>query len=153
MKLNVANRSQSQKIDPKRPLLVIGLIALLLCSACSRRPVLYENPQLTKAGKSAADKDIDDCMAQAKNAGAKSETAATSGREIGVGAASGAAISAVGSAIYDGSVSGRSVGAGAGIGAAGTIIHRMFRKRTDPLFESYVNSCLQKKGYELVGWN
>lgn len=132
---------------------IFSLSVLLLCSACSRRPVLYENPQLTKSEKNVADKDIDECMAQAKNAGAKSETAATSGREVGIGAVSGAAVSAVGSAIYDGSVSGRSVGAGAGIGAAGTIIHRMFRKRTDPLFENYVNSCLRKKGYELVGWN
>jgi hypothetical protein len=136
----------------KSKILILAVFSLLLTS-CSRRPVLYENGALQRTGRDLAEHDIDDCMERAEAAGAKGDSRGTkAAKDAGVGAAAGAAAATVGSAILDGALSGRVIGAGAGAGAAGSLIYGLFRNNPDPVFERYVNLCLEERGYDPIGW-
>ena len=67
------------------------------------------------------------------------------------GAAAGAATGAVGGAIVGGAAIGSIAGAATGLTAV--IISSMFQKpKNNPVFENFVNRCLQERGYEIIGW-
>ena len=137
---------------------MLGLqLAAIGCAA--QRPVLYPNAELKRAGASAAEKDIDECMRRAEEY-VRSESRAgqaleNAGAGAGTGAAVGAAAGAAGGAIVGRAGTGAAVGA-AGGGAAGAtraVVHEMFRKRDpSPVYKSFVNRCLREKGYDPIGW-
>ena len=125
--------------------------ALAMAGCAAKRPVLYPNAQLERAGPGAAQRDIDECMALAKAGGAGNaragEVAGNTAGGAAVGGATGAAAGAVlGSA-------GRGAGAGAAAGAAGGLVRGLFRSRDpDPVHRAYVETCLRERGYRPIGW-
>jgi hypothetical protein len=131
---------------------LIVAIALLGSWGCAaNRPVLYPNATLQQRGDAQAQRDIDACMDFAKAHGAANEHANRIARTTAERGAAGGAAGAVGGAIAG------SAGRGAAIGAASAatwgLVAGLFRTDApDPLFRSFVNSCLQDRGYRPVGW-
>ena len=127
---------------------LITLLSLIILTSCASRPVLYPNNKLKNVGKEQANQDINICMEEAE-AYLDSPTGKNILKGAGGGSLIGGAMGAV-SGIFRGDIVGRAVrGAaigGAGGGAAGALTPDTIKKR-------YVNSCLQKKGYRLLGWD
>jgi hypothetical protein len=135
-----------------------GVVALALAAsltACSTaRPVLYPNVHLQSVGQAAADRDIEECEAKAKEAGADRQAGGAGEVATGtaVGAGVGAAGGAVGGAISGGAGIGAAIGAASGavVGLLGAILGR--RTAPSPAYTSFVDRCLREKGYEPTGW-
>jgi hypothetical protein len=125
---------------------------LMLSAGCSaRRPVLYPNESLQRAGSTGADRDIAECMALAdgyvKSGGKGREVA----RDAAIGGGTGAAAGAVGGAIYGSA--GRGAAAGAATGVTAGLLHGLFSSGgPSPVYQNYVNTCLGDRGYRVIGW-
>jgi hypothetical protein len=127
-------------------------------SACSsQRPVLSSNPQLTRVGSSAAERDIDDCIARAETAASeggerdKENVVAGTAASSAVGAAAGGAGGAVVGRAAQGAASGAAGGAAASLMSA--LLRGLFSpKQPDPSYRQFVDRCLREKGYEPSGW-
>ena len=127
----------------------IFLLSLtLLAFGCSSSPKLYPNKEYEKVGKAKADKDVEKCMAKADIFLESSK-----GKQIlkgaGKGSIFGAVIGGVTGLLTGDIVQGLASGAviGGAAGATGEAIS------PDRLKQSFVNRCLSKKGYEVIGWN
>jgi outer membrane lipoprotein SlyB len=137
----------------KKILLIAILLLLVGCSV--KRPVLYPNVHLQKVGKAQAQIDIEDCCRRA-DAYIKSESGKKIAKDAAkagtVGAATGAAVGAVYSgAEYGGA--GRGAAAGTAGGVVSTVTSGIFEsKEPSPIYQNFVNRCLQEKGYEPIGW-
>jgi hypothetical protein len=138
----------------------LPIACLFFLSACTAtRPTLYPNEQYQKVGAAQADRDIADCEAKAqqyvKSGGQGGQMAVEAARNTGVGAAVGAAGGAVGGAIGGDPGQGAAVGAasGATAGLLGTMFGWMFRRsEPDPVYRTFVETCLHDKGYQPIGW-
>jgi hypothetical protein len=135
--------------------MLLALVMALAVEGCaSTRPVLYPNAHFNAVGAEAAARDIASCMALAESAGA--DAAGSDAGQAAAGAAGGAAVGAAAGAV--GGAVGGTAGSGAAIGAASGatagLLHWLFSKPTRrPAFENFVNTCLQERGYQPVGWN
>ena len=127
--------------------------AALACA--SARPVLAPNEQLRRSGRQAAQRDIDTCLALAREYGVKQRGAGQEdlAREVVEDAASSAAGGAAAGAI-SGVVSAGRAGAAAAAGAGTrTLLRGLFRSnRPSDAYRSFVDRCLAERGYEPVGW-
>jgi hypothetical protein len=135
-------------------IILILVIAVAMAGCSATRPVLYPNEHFKAVGPDVAQRDIDDCMALAKSAGANSGsgTAGHVATTTAVGAALGAATGAVGGAIVGSAGTGAAIGAASG-GTAGLLGGIFSRPQHSPAFENFVNRCLQERGYQSMGWN
>jgi hypothetical protein len=135
--------------------LLIIAICFLVASCSVKRPVLYPNAQLQKVGQAQAQLDIEDCCRRA-DAYIKSEPGKKIAKDAAkagtIGAATGAAVGAVYSgAEYGGA--GRGAAAGAAGGVVSTVTSGIFEsKEPSPVYQNFVNRCLNEKGYESIGW-
>jgi hypothetical protein len=127
-------------------------MSMLLCvfGCGAKKPVLYPNAHLQMVGQARAQLDIDECCRQADayvKSGAGSEIAKDAAVAGTVGGATGAAAGAVwGHA-------GKGAGAGAAAGVAAATTRGLFKaKEPSPVYKSFVNRCLQEKGYSTIGW-
>jgi hypothetical protein len=116
----------------------------------AKKPVLYPNAHLQMVGQAQAQLDIDECCRQADayvKSGAGSEIAKDAAVAGTVGGATGAAAGAVwGHA-------GKGAGAGAAAGVAAATTRGLFKaKEPSPVYKSFVNRCLQEKGYSTIDW-
>ena len=136
-----------------------AIFVMLMVTACSGpRPVLYPNAHMQSVGKEAAEQDIEACKQVAESAGAE-ESSGKAGRvatNTAVGAGAGAASGALGAVI-----SGASAGLGSMVGAASGAVWGLLTSsfhavagpsQPDQAYTSFVNRCLQEKGYEVTGW-
>ncbi len=129
---------------------IVG-VALSLMSCAAKRPVINQNAHYDSVGTEAADRDIDDCMRRAKDAGIGSSTGREAAESVGGGAAAGGATGAVVGAIASGA--GRGAAAGAAGGAVAGLFHLMFRRKaSNPTFRLFVEQCLTDRGYQPGGW-
>jgi outer membrane lipoprotein SlyB len=136
------------------------LLAVLAAGCAAKRPVLYPNETVESVGWDAAQRDIDECLAFAKaqglegNPGARAATSGAAG--AAVGGASGAAGGAAWGAVRGGSVGNRAAAGAAGgaaAGATGGLLRGLFRWRDpDPIQARFVQVCLRRQGYEVIGW-
>jgi hypothetical protein len=137
----------------KKVLLITALLVLAGCSV--KKPVLYPNVHLQKVGQAQAQLDIEDCCRRA-DAYIKSEPGKKIAKDAAkagtIGAATGAAVGAVYSgAEYGGA--GRGAAAGAAGGVVSTVTSGIFEsKEPSPVYQNFVNRCLNEKGYESIGW-
>jgi uncharacterized membrane protein len=123
-------------------------LLLFLLAGCASKPVLYPNKKLKAVGKEASKKDIDMCMAEA-DAYLESAEAKKILRGAGKGSIFGGAVGAVTGLLTGNVVRGATSGAaiGATAGGVGAAIS------PDQLERAYVNQCLEKKGYQVLGWD
>jgi outer membrane lipoprotein SlyB len=135
--------------------IVVALAMTLAVQGCaSSRPVLYPNEHFKAVGPAAAQRDIAHCMelAEAAGADAAGRDAGQAAARTAGGAAVGAASGAVGGAV--GGAAGRGAAIGAATGATAGLLHWVIRPpKRSPAFETFVNRCLQERGYQPVGWD
>jgi hypothetical protein len=135
----------------KRSALLVVLVWFV--TACAPKPILYPNAHYTDVGKEGADRDIEECRAMAKDAGAtpsQGKTGQVAGSTAG-GGAIGSAGGAVGGAVIG--HPGRGAMVGAASGATAGFLRGLFR-RSPPsnTYKQFVNRCLKERGYDPVGW-
>jgi outer membrane lipoprotein SlyB len=136
----------------------VALVSVVLgiCACASHRPVLSSNEHLSRVGAEVAERDIDECIIQAK---ARTDGVNASNDNVVAGAATGsvagaAAGGATGAAFGH---AGRGAAAGALGGVVGSVTHSLLqgmfrRKPPQPSNQQVVDSCLRQKGYEPAGW-
>lgn len=130
-------------------LLVAFLLFALGCAA--KRPVLYPNAALQQKGRAQATSDIDTCVESAESYGAGTNPAGNAAVSTARGAAAGASAGGAYGAVR-GSAGGRAAG-GAAAGASVGLLRGIFRWRDpDPIERRFVNICLSKQGYQVIGW-
>lgn len=138
---------------PVRQFAILLPLLLLISGCAAPKPILYPNAHFRQAGESAAEQDIEECFAMAKEAGATSGQG-KGGQVAGsttAGGAIGSAAGAVGGAVVG--HPGRGAMVGAASGATGGLLRGLFRKSPpSQAFKQFVNRCLQERGYEPVGW-
>ncbi|MEI8346503.1 MAG: cell envelope biogenesis protein OmpA [Pseudomonadota bacterium] len=129
--------------------ILIGTLFLsfLFCS-CSSKPVLYPNEKLQAVGKEAAYEDVNRCMNAADNY-MESGRGKRIARSAGKGAIFGGAVGAVGGLLSGDLTSGVIGGAAIG-GTAGGVGEAL---SPDQIKHQYVNRCLARMGYEVIGWD
>jgi hypothetical protein len=131
-------------------LAVCAAVALAGCSA--KRPTLYPNETYNRVGKEQADRDIAACEAQAaqyvKSGGSNNQMARDAARNT----AGGAVVGAIGGNVGQGAAVGAASGATAGL--VGTLLGGFLGGGSgpDPVYASFVDTCLREKGYQPVGW-
>lgn len=127
------------------------LIALLLAAACAHpRPVLYPDEHLKSVGAPAAKKDVDECLAQAKEY-LKANPAKPIARKTARGGVAGAIMGGVTGLILGDF--GKAVATGAAIGAAAGLTHGAFEAGSpDEIQRAYAQRCLGERGYSVIGW-
>ncbi len=144
-----------------RILILSTLVALLAGCATTQappaRPQLYPNAAYDRIGASAANAEVDACLAKAQASGltpmAQSHAAAQ-------GAASGGVMGGV-AGVVGGLVTGHglenslkqgvaSAAVGGAVGAAGGA---MRPNQPNPLYRNFVQRCISEKGLESIGWN
>jgi uncharacterized protein YcfJ len=135
----------------KRDALVALLLVLTSVGCARERPVLYPNAQYERVGDAVAEEDIEACLQRADAHVGNSRPGADAARSTGIGAAIGAAVGAVVGAITGRPGRGAAIGA-AGGGTGGLARGALRSRRNDPVFQRFVERCLQDLGYEPIGW-
>jgi len=128
---------------------IVNVSVVLGCATPA--PVLYPNAHLEKAGGAQSKRDIAYCETLAREY-VQNRSQVKAAAEYGVGgAAGGAALGAIGGAI--GGDAGEGAAIGAAVGAAGGILAGLYKSnQPNPTYENFVDHCLTKYGYEVVGW-
>lgn len=132
--------------------LLTALLAISILGGCAtQRPVLYPNNYYKVVGNEQAQKDIDECIRLADDAGTDENRAAMLAKQTGTGAAIGAATGAVAGAIGGGLAKGSLVGAA--VGGTVALTSGLFRAaEPSPIYMRFVEACLYEKGYQPLGW-
>lgn len=125
----------------------ITILLLIFISACSSKPVLYPNQKYESVGEEKAQSDVDACMAKADKF-IKSSKGKKMLKSGGAGALLGGVVGGV-AGIFTGDVAG-SAAQGAAMGGAGGAVAGGLSP--DELKQKYVNICLSKQGYKVLGW-
>ncbi|MFT5703049.1 MAG: putative membrane protein [Rickettsiales bacterium] len=133
----------------------IALIILSIASCISYRPIFNPNDKYNEAGNIQANKEADICMEEADQylKDLKSRRALKEGvRSAGWGSFIGGIFGFIFGGNVSGLVTGVAVGAGFGAasGAGGVLAEDNLKP--DQLKQRYVTSCLNKKGYNILGW-
>jgi outer membrane lipoprotein SlyB len=137
-----------------RSLLVLAtaVIALAMVGCAAQRPVLYPNAKLKQVGETTARRDVDDCIRQAEDYGARHGGAERAARQGGGGAVIGGVTGAVAGAVGRGNVGERAVQGAAVGGAAGGTHGAIHSDEPGALHKNFVQRCLRDRGYEVIGW-
>lgn len=120
---------------------------VLALSGCSSKPVLYPNEKYESVGEEKAKLDTKTCMDKADKF-LKSPKAKKMLKSGGAGALLGGVVGGV-AGIFTGDIAG-SAAQGAAMGGAGGAVAGALSP--DELKQRYVNQCLGKKGYQVLGW-
>ena len=137
-------------------LFLIGLSFLFLgCSSLSYRPILYSNAKYKKIGREAAEKAVDQCLAEADRF-LEGPKAIALKKRLKRSLVTGGIVGGVAGLATTGKASGGAGGAALGGGAlaAGTLAEEASKDRlmADDLKVRYVTRCLNDKGLEIIGW-
>jgi hypothetical protein len=134
---------------------IVALLVLLMLMAVgckAQKPVLYPNDYFESVGADVAQTDINECIAKAEAAGVGPERG-DAGKNVATSAAVAGAAGAVFGAIMGYDDVARRAAASAGAGAAGAAIYEGTKSGApDSMHKQFVNKCLAKKGYEILGW-
>jgi flavin-dependent dehydrogenase len=132
--------------------LAISFAIVFSCLACAaKRPILAPNEYLQEMGPEAAQRDVDDCIRLAAEAG----PGATRGKQVAGQTAGGAVVGAAAGAVAGAISGGPGLGAAAGAagGAAAGLLRGLFQASDlDAGQQRYAEDCLRQKGYNPIGW-
>ena len=120
-------------------------------AACAHpRPVLYPDDHFKSVGKEASERDVDECVAKAKEY-LKANPAKPIARRTVRGGVFGAILGTVFGA-FTGDYR-RAISQGAAVGAASGLVHGAYEAGSpDEIQRGFTNRCLADKGYSVVGW-
>ncbi|HOD28612.1 MAG TPA: cell envelope biogenesis protein OmpA [Syntrophales bacterium] len=129
---------------------ILLLISILSLAGCATGPVLYPNAHLREVGEAKAHGDIAECEALADQY-VQSDAGVQAAKDMAISAGGGAIVGGVAGAVVG--HLGRGVGVGAATGAAAALVRGVIRaSEPSPLFKSFMDRCLQERGYEVIGW-
>jgi outer membrane lipoprotein SlyB len=132
--------------------LAISLAMVFSCLACAaKRPILAPNEHLTEMGPEAAQRDVDECIRLAAEAG----PGATRGKQVAGQTAGGAVVGGAAGAVAGAISGGPGLGAAAGAagGATAGLLRGLFGSSDlDAGQKRYAEECLRQKGYQPIGW-
>ena len=132
-------------------LIMLLLTAMSVIGCAAKRPVLYPNEQYRALGEEQAQREIETCFKQAKEAHAQGrladEVASRAGKTALIGGATGAVVGAIsGSALRGGLI-------GAAAGGTAALVGSALRGPEDSqIFRRFVEFCLADKGLQVMGW-
>jgi len=135
--------------------MTLTLSIALLSSCASYRPILDEDEAYTSVGEGRAERDIDTCMSKADTY-LKKHNSERMGKQAGRGAVGGAVLGGALGLVMGGSVASTAVGAGVGAaggaaaGAGGVAMKDNLSP--DEIKQNYVERCLGRKHYTVLGW-
>ena len=136
-------------------ILATSIASLTACASMTtpKTPDLYPNTKLNQTPRGIVQSDVNSCLAMADEyikAPNKYGDMATQGL---VGGAVGAGTGALAGVITGGNA-GRATGAGAAVGGILGVLNSASKmNERPPSYERFVEHCLQKKGYEIIGWS
>lgn len=139
----------------KRLFLLPVLFACGLAAGCAtQHPIVYPNSHLEKVGHEGYTRDYEACLRLAEEhvdtQSTESEIAEKAAQGAVIGAASGAARGAVNG--HGGNAGSRAGAAAVGRGTSG-LLGGLFNNSGPPaLVRRFVERCLTKKGYDVIGW-
>lgn len=132
-----------------------SLIIILTLSACSYRPILDQNDQYLRVGKEQADLDVTQCRADSdeylkeyKIEKLKKETA----RKAVIGTGVGAVVGALHGGRLRSAAGGGLIGLGVGAVVGAISVASEDKLKPDEVKQRYINNCLNRKGYSVIGW-
>lgn len=129
---------------------ILLLISILSLAGCATGPVLYPNAHLQEVGEAKAHEDIAECEVLADQY-VQSDAGIQAAKDMAISAGGGAIVGGVAGAVVG--HLGRGVGVGAATGAAAALVRGVIRaSEPSPLFKSFMDRCLQERGYETIGW-
>lgn len=132
----------------RRPMLVLTVVVMTACA--SQKPQLYPNERYKAAGPEAADKDVKECLSEAKHF-VKANRLSPAAEKTGWGAATGAAMGVV-LGLLTGDLE-RAVTSGAAVGAVGgAAAGAHAATKPDEIERMFTDRCLEEKGYSVLGW-
>jgi len=134
--------------------LATTILALLLITSCTYRPIFAPNPKFNTVGEDVANQDADLCMAEADKflKASKKRRAAKEGiRGAGLGALFGALWGLL-TGDADEIVKSAAIGAGIGGATKGGGVLAEGKLTPDQIKQRYVSQCLNQKGYQIIGW-
>ncbi len=115
------------------------------------RPRLFPNQHLAQVGETRANQDIAWCRSQASNHVRDSRNAGDGLRAGARGATRGALMGTAAGAMMGNT--GRGAATGAVVGVTGSAISGVSeRGARDPVYQNFVNVCLEDKGYRVLEW-
>jgi outer membrane lipoprotein SlyB len=136
---------------------VLSLI-VVSCSACAsmttpKTPDLYPNAKLSQTPGGQVQADVNTCLALGDEYVKQPNKYGDVAKQGVIGGAVGAGTGALAGTITGNNV-GRATGAGAAVGGVIGVLKGMSEmNERSPSYERFVEHCLQKKGYEIVGWS
>ena len=123
-------------------------IITMFTVGCASKPVLYPNQKFESVGEKKAKEDTKNCMKKADSF-LKSPKAKKMLKSGGAGAVLGGVVGGV-AGIFSGNIAGGAAQGAAMGGAGGAVAGAL---SPDELKQRYVNQCLSKKGYQVLGWD
>ena len=128
-----------------------AIVFCCLACAAAKHPILAPNKHLQEMTADAVQRDIDECMRLAEEAGPGAARSKQIAAQTAGGAAVGAASGAVAGAISGGPGLGAAAGA-AGGATAGLLSGLLGSRDLDSGQQRYAEDCLRQKGYNPIGW-
>ncbi len=138
-------------------LVPLSIVLTLGCSSMStlttpETPDLYPNEKLAQTPRGQVQGDVNHCLALADEYIKQPNRYADIAKQGLIGGALGAGTGAVAGVITG--ETGRGTGAGAAVGGILGVLKGMSEmNERSPSYERFVEHCLQKEGYEIVGWS
>lgn len=118
-----------------------------------KSPDFFPNEHFSRMGSARADADARECMGLADQYVKEPNKYADVAKQGAIGGAVGAGTGALGGVITKGAV-GRTTAAGAAIGGTIGVLKGLSEMNEhSPSYQRFVEYCLQKKGYEIIGWS
>lgn len=135
----------------RKTVVALALITLGGCSTMTT-PDLYPNTKLNNTPRGQVNADVNHCMSLADEYIKQPNKYGEMAKEGLIGGAVGAGTGAVAGTITGNA--GRGTGAGAAVGGILGVLHAASKMNDrSPSYERFVEHCLQKQGYEIIGWS
>jgi outer membrane lipoprotein SlyB len=129
----------------------IGLV--LAGCATTEKPVLYPNSHYRAVGKTASERDIQECIQLSRDHEVNEKRDGKVGQSAAAGAAIGGAAAGAWGLVRDPDDALERAAAGAAAGAAGGAVKGAVRSsETSSLYKKFVQRCLTDLGYDVIGW-
>lgn len=135
-------------------IIILSFLGLSACASMTtpKTPDLFPNEKLNRTPRSQVQSDVNSCISMADEYIKEPNKYGNIAKQGVIGGAVGAGTGAVAGAITGNA--GRGTGAGAAVGGILGVLSGMSEmNQRSPSYERFVEHCLQKKGYEIVGWS
>lgn len=146
---------RSFRLHASSRVLLVAVLAVSLVAGCSTtRPVVYPNKHARAAGTEQLERDVDLCRKRADDEVGFGDRRQQLLRNVGLATIVGGAAGLAWGIAYGGASEGlKRGGAGAAAAGVGVFVKNLVKlDQPDEVHEKFVEKCLKKKGYEVLGW-